>query len=209
MSKESNHGWYVVSTTLVNQSIVLGTLMAGFALFVLPWIDQFNIARTEAMTAVTVLLVVNSLLSPLGGRLLDKISIRTIILIGTLIFSSGLILLSLATSFWMIIAGYATLMPVSLVLCGSLSSQTLVGKWFTKRRGFALGISSLGSSIGGFLLPVLISFLIQKYDWQTTLVILAGIAALLMLPLNFFVLRKDPPTPQAAKNSDQAVSRIA
>lgn len=173
----------------------MGILLAGFALFVVPWVEEFQVARSQVLLGSTFILVVNSLLSPFAGRLMDRLSLRTLILLGVVCLAAGLVLISIASSFWMILAAYATLLPVSLVMCGSLSSQTLVSKWFTEGRGFALGISSLGSSIGGFVLPAVISVLIATFSWRQALIILAVVCLVTLIPLNGLILRKEPPKP--------------
>ena len=207
MSAPNKYGWFVVGTTLVNQSVSMGILLAGFALFVVPWVEEFGVARSQALLGSTFILVVNSLLSPVAGKLMDKLSLRTLIIFGALCMAAGLTLVSFATSFWMILAAYATLLPASIVLCGSLSSQTLVSKWFSEGRGFALGISSLGSSFGGFILPAIISALIAGTSWRTAMLILAVTCLIAMIPLNWIVLRKDPPKAQEeAGASDQGAS---
>jgi MFS family permease len=158
-----------------------------------PWVEEFEVARSQVLIGSTLILVVNSLLSPLAGKLMDSLSLRTLILLGVGCLSAGLTLVSFATSFWMILAAYATLLPISLIMCGSLSSQTLVSKWFNEGRGFALGISSLGSSIGGFILPAIIAMLIATFSWRQTLIIMAIFCLVTLIPLNGIILRKEPP----------------
>ncbi|WP_425044323.1 MFS transporter [Primorskyibacter sp. S87] len=203
MSTNKNYGWFVVGTTLVNQSLSMGILLAGFALFVVPWVEEFQVARSQVLLGSTFILVVNSLLSPFAGRLMDRLSLRTLILLGVVCLAAGLVLISIASSFWMILVAYATLLPVSLVMCGSLSSQTLVSKWFTEGRGFALGISSLGSSIGGFILPAVISALIVAFSWRQALIILAVVCLVTLIPLNGIILRKEPPKPVAEAEGER------
>ena len=198
MSAKNRYGWCVVGTTLANQSLSMGILLAGFALFVVPWVEEFGVARSQVLICSTLILVVNSLLSPLAGKLMDSLSLRTLIVLGVICLGAGLTLVSFATSFWMILAAYATLLPISLVMCGSLSSQTLVSKWFTEGRGFALGISSLGSSLGGFVLPAIIALLIASFSWREALLILAVLCLVVLIPLNSLVLRKEPPKPDEA-----------
>ncbi len=192
VASNARYGWYVVGTTMVNQSLAMGILLAGFALFVVPWMEQFGAQRSEVLLGSTLILVVNSLLSPVAGRLMDSVSIRTLILTGITALCSGLVLIATAKSLWVVLLAYATLFPLSIVLCGALSSQTLVSRWFVEGRGMALGISSLGSSLGGFLLPVIIATLIASYSWQSTALLLSVACLILMLPLNALVLRRSP-----------------
>ena len=200
MHTQNRHGWLVVGTTLANQSLSMGILLAGFALFVVPWVEEFEVARSQVLLGSTLILVVNSLLSPYAGKLMDRLSLKTLIVVGVICLSAGLTLVSFAKAFWMILAAYATLLPISLVLCGSLSSQTLVSKWFDEGRGFALGISSLGSSIGGFILPALISALIATFSWRLALIILAVLCLVTLVPLNGMVLKKEPPEPAGGED---------
>jgi MFS family permease len=205
MSPQNKYGWFVVGTTLANQSLSMGILLAGFALFVMPWVEEFEVARSQVLLSSTLVLVINSLLSPFAGRLMDSLSLRTLIILGVVCLSAGLTLVSFATSFWMILAAYATLLPVSLVMCGSLSSQTLVSKWFNEGRGFALGISSLGSSMGGFILPAVIAVLLANFSWRQALIILAVFCLVTLIPLNGIILRKEPPKPAEAEEGKEEV----
>ena len=206
MISNKKYGWFVVGTTVANQGLAMGILLSGFALFVIPWIDEFQVSRSQVLLGSTLVLVVNSLLSPLGGKLMDSVSLRKLVLLGAICLSAGLAMVSFATSFWMILLAYSTLLPASLVLCGSLSSQTLVSKWFTEGRGKALGISALGSSVGGFLLPAVISALIASYSWRQSLLILAVLSLALLIPLNGLVLRRDPPTVAVSSDDSEGQS---
>ncbi|MEL7447723.1 MAG: MFS transporter [Pseudomonadota bacterium] len=199
----NRYGWLVVGTTIANQGLSMGILLSGFALFVVPWVDDFQVSRSQVLLGSTLVLVANSLLSPLGGKLMDSLSLRTLVLLGAGCLSAGLVMVSFATSFWMILLAYSTLLPASLVLCGSLSSQTLVSKWFTEGRGLALGVSALGSSAGGFILPAVISALIAAYSWRQTLLILAIVSLVALIPLNGLILRRDPPTADSASDGGE------
>lgn len=205
MSK-NKYGWAVVFTTVMNQGLVMGILLAGFALLVVPWVETFDLQISEAMTSITLLLMMNSLLSPIAGKYMDKISLRNMIIFGILCMAVGLTVIAHATEYWMIIAMYATLLPLALVMCGSLSSQTLISRWFVEGRGMALGISSLGSSIGGLLLPAMITALIASFTWNKALLILALAIITILLPLNFLILSREPKPQEASKPSKTQAS---
>ena len=50
-----------------------------------------------------------------------------------------------------------------------------VTQWFEKRRSFATGIAVCGSGLGTFAFPPLTELLIERYDWNGALLIIAGI----------------------------------
>ena len=193
MSPSPHYRWYIVALTLVNQALALGVLVYSFALFVVPWLDEFEVSRSKVMLAILSFQIVTGLLSPVLGRYMDQFAMRLLVLSGALAMSLGLFLLSLATQFWQIVALHVTLLPVGMILTGTLASQTMVSKWFTEKRGLAIGVSSMGTSLGGLSLPLLTAWLIGEQGWQGAYLVLAMLSLILLVPLNYLVLRHDPP----------------
>lgn len=193
MSPSPNYRWCIVALTLVNQALALGVLVYSFALFVVPWLDEFEVSRSKIMLAILSFQVVTGLLSPVLGRYMDQFAMRLLVLSGALAMSLGLFLLSLATEFWQIVALHVTLLPVGMLLTGTLASQTMVSKWFTEKRGLAIGVSSMGTSLGGLTVPLLTAWLIGEQGWQGAYLVLAILSLILLVPLNYLVLRHDPP----------------
>jgi len=198
--------WIIVATTLVNQAFSVGILIYSFALFVVPWLDEFGISRGRMMLAIVALQMVVGFVSPTIGRLLDTRSLRLMVLLGALSTGAGLGLLSQATAFWQVMLIHATLLPLGMVLCGTLASQTLVSKWFAENRGLAIGISAMGTSMGGFVFPLVTAQLLATYDWHGTLLIHALLCLAILIPLNFFILRVPPPAaePNSADGTHRA-----
>lgn len=193
MSPSPHYRWYIVALTLVNQALALGVLVYSFALFVVPWLDEFEVSRSKVMLAILLFQIVTGLLSPVLGRYMDQFAMRLLVLSGALAMSLGLFLLSLATEFWQIVALHVTLLPVGMILTGTLASQTMVSKWFTEKRGLAIGVSSMGTSLGGLSVPLVTTWLIGQQGWQGAYLVLATLSLILLVPLNYLVLRHDPP----------------
>ena len=168
-------------------------MIYSFALFVVPWLEHFDIARSQVMLAILAFQVTTGLLSPVLGRLMDHFVMRRLVIAGAVSMGLGLALLSQATQFWQVILIYTTLLPIGMLLCGTLASQTMVSKWFTGNRGLAIGLSAMGTSIGGLIIPMVVIALIASYEWQGALLILSVVSTVILIPLNFLVLRFEPP----------------
>lgn len=201
------HGWNVLAFTLLFQGASFGILIYSFALFVVPWLTTFDASRGQTMMAVAGLQLGLGWASPFVGRALDAFSARPIVIGGALLIAVGLWTLARATALWQVIAIYATLLPVGLAMTGPLAAQTLVARWFTRRRGLAVGISAIGTSLGGFIIPVVTGLLITSIGWRATLDWLALGLLLAIVPGAFWVLRRSPPEravvlPQAEGGSD-------
>ena len=196
--------WLVVSLTMLMQAVSFGILAYSFALFVVPWLTTFGADRAGVMSAIFVLQIAMGVISPLAGRLFDQYAARWLVVSGGLILAAGLVLVSMATHMWQVTLLYATVRAVWGRRTGAPASQTIITKWFHEQRGLAIGISAIGTSIGGFIFPILTGFLIAGYDWRITTHYLALIALLLICPLAWLILRRQPPeisNPVARKSS--------
>ncbi|XP_033761109.1 monocarboxylate transporter 9-like [Pecten maximus] len=84
------------------------------------------------------------------------------------------------------------------VMSAAINGPNLVilGKYFKKRRGLAMGLVASGNSLGGFLLPYLFRYLFDEYGLRGALLITAGlslqcvVAACLLRPTEFYRKRK-------------------
>ena len=148
--------------------------------------------------AVFVLQIAMGVISPLAGRLFDQYSALWLVVSGGVIMAVGLAMISVANELWQITVLYATLLPVAITLTGPLASQTIITKWFQEKRGLAIGVSAVGTSMGGFLMPILTAGLLAGHEWRGTMQYLAVVALLVICPLGWLLLRRQPPVAPVA-----------
>ncbi len=183
------HGWNIIAVTLLIQGVTLGLITYSFTLWIAPFKEAFGAAQGTILVAASIANVGMGLFAPVAGRLIDKLSIRLMTLVGIIIFCTGYFLISLTTAIWQVIALYATLLPIGALLGGPLASQVMTTRWFENNRGTALGISSIGTSLGGVLLPPIVAALIVSMGWRLAHVVLAIAAVAIMTPALWFVIR--------------------
>jgi MFS family permease len=141
---------------------------------------------------ISLLQICVGLVSPLAGRALDSFPVRYLVSAGALLLALGLFLASLAQTLWHLIAIYALLFPLTLTLSGTLTSQALVTRWFQDKRGMAIGISSMGTNLGGIVFPLLVAAWLASDGWRSTMFQLAVLSLLLIVPLGWLVLGRNP-----------------
>jgi MFS family permease len=208
-----HYRWLVVAYTMLMQAVSYGILAYSFALFVMPWLTTFEADRTQIMVTIFALQIALGLISPFAGRLFDRYASVWLVVSGGLALAAGLALVSVTTHLWQITVLYATVLPVAITLNGPVAAQTIITKWFHDKRGTAIGISAIGTSIGGFLVPMLTAALLASYQWRSTLQTLALLALLAICPLGWLLLRRRPPAvpdPAAAETGagDQAAAPV-
>ena len=189
---DKQYRWVIVGYTLILQAVNIGTLIYCFSLFAVSWLDEFSASRRDVMFTISLLQIGSGICSPFVGRALDKYATRPLIFVGLGMLILGLFLVSQAQALWQIQLVYAFIFPLSATLSGTLASQTLIAKWFTDNRGFAIGLSATGTNLGGIILPLLVAGWLMDIGWRDTLTLLAIIAFVLIAPITWFLLRRSP-----------------
>ena len=186
-------GWNVVGVMISLQVGVIGTIIYAFAVMAVPISEALGVSRTALMLAPIFGQVGVALSSAGIGIILDRFSARQATVIGLLAFLVGLVGMALATQLWQLLMIFGTLFVLAKQLTGPLAGQIIAAKWFVRRRGAALSLVTMGSSIGGFVVPLLIGFLMRSMTYNDVLLLLAALWAALLLPAVLIGLQ-GPPT---------------
>lgn len=70
--------------------------------------------------------------------------------------------------------------------------QTLVARFFDKRRGIALGILGTGFSMGGLFIVPVVAVVIDRFGWDGSFLVSAVVVLAIYVPLGIFVVRDSP-----------------
>lgn len=184
-------GWWIVFAAGTGQLIQGGFVFWSMGLYTATFEDVFGAPRAQINLIETCLTVATNLLSPLAGILIDRWSIRHLMMIGLAAMGLGLIVLSQAGTLFHVWAVWASLIPLGVLLIGAIPSAAVISRWFIRRRGLALGLAATGSSLGGFLMPPMMTWMFLEWDWRTALAV-AGCMCFAVLPIFYFLLRNQP-----------------
>ncbi len=176
-------GWWQVVVTLLVQAVATGTLVYAYSVMVVPLATEFQSSRMLLMLGITTMTLASGLLSPWLGAKLDAYSIKRFMLLGAASLGTGFIALSYITQIWQMPVIYALFMALSSLALGPLAVSTLLARWFSKRRGLAMGLAAMGTSIGGFLFPPLLQWMIDSFEWRMAFRLQGGVVLLILLPL--------------------------
>lgn len=185
-------GWNIVGGTFVAQLFVVGFFTYAVSLLVAPVQAEFGVGLQEVMYSLSAGTLFGLIAMPLGGILVDRYSTRWVMAFGSIIFAVGIYGLSITTSITQYVALFGLSMALANAMVGALPSTTTISRWFTKSRGRALGISALGTSFGGMLVPLLLAYGIAQYGWRGALEYLAYSILLIVLPIVVLTIRGTP-----------------
>lgn len=203
------YGWNVIAVALLAAAATLGVVIASFTFFAMAWMDEFGISRGRAMLALSAAQIAGGFLYPVVGYLMDRYPMRWIGVAGILCLAAGLLLASVATNHWQLLLVYALVFSCADTLAGPMLAKTLAAKWFRARRGFALGIASLGMAIGTFVFPPLTAWLLESLGWRGAMLALACGVTALCVPLLLVVVRNSPQEKGVAPEAESATAAAA
>lgn len=158
---------------------------SSFGLFQIPIADEFGWLRTEFSLAIAIQNLAWGIGQPFFGALAEKIGDRKAIVVGGLVYITGLLLSGLAVTpeglqayAWLIGFGVAgTGFGVILAAVGRAASDD--------NRSMALAIVTVAGSMGQIIGPPGSEWLLSFLPWQTVFVIFAALIFLSLFSLPF------------------------
>ena len=156
----------IAAGILVGQSFGTSILpYSAMMLMLTPLTHQFHWTAAQFSWAVTCLFVAGALsLWPIG-RIADKVGVRPVLLIGTIMV--GLITLGMAfqtASLWQFYAYYALL---GIFGSTGVTYTKVVAALFTQHRGKAMAILTAETTLARAGVPLVVNWLLLNEGWQT------------------------------------------
>ena len=185
------YGWAMVAIAS------LGIFVSGpgqshtFSVFVGPISQDLQISSASIASAYGAATLVAAFLLPQTGRLVDRFGVRKAMLVVTALLGVGCIFFGAAANVLWLAIGFAMLRffgQGSLML----GSANLVSQWFSKSRGFAMGLMALGFGVSMAVHPPLGQWLIEAYGWRQAWFILGALTWLTFLPPLLFLVYDTP-----------------
>ncbi|MDP2917248.1 MAG: MFS transporter [Dehalococcoidia bacterium] len=179
------YGWVIVIISLVTGIMLLG-IRHIYGVFFKSISGEFDLTRAVTSGVFSVNMALSAVFSILGGYALDKYGPKfTIGLMGTITCIS-LVLTALTSSAWQLYLSYSLLLAIGTGATFTMLSA-LVSRWFHRKRGLALGISSAGGGLGTVILVPLATYLLLSFDWRIANIVIAVIAGIFIIPLAMFL----------------------
>jgi len=193
----SHYRWVIVAA-----GGLLGCVAIG-GMFSLPVLLQ-PIARdtgwsvTGVSSAMTIGFLAMAFTSMIWGTLSDRFGPLPVVLIGSVVIAASLALASQATSLLAFQFIFGVMVGGSIAAIFAPMMATVTG-WFDTHRSLAVSLVSAGMGMAPMTMSPLVAWLVSNHDWRTSMLIIAGVVAAIMIPVSFLVRR--PPALEAAPSA--------
>ena len=114
-------------------------------------------------------------------------------LVGIVATSSGLILASYITTPLGLYLSYGVLVGAGTAGCGMVVTSVTIGKWFSRYRGLAIGISSMGIGVGTMLVAPFAAFIVKGYGWRNGFLLIGLLMLVVGIFISFVFMGKEGP----------------
>ncbi len=175
---DGSTSWQVASAAFLATFTVFGVAYS-FGAFFGPMADEFGTDRgtTAFFFSITTFLYFG--LGVATGHIADRRGPRPVLLVGAVFLVLGLLATSRVSSIWLGYLTYGVGVGIG-VACAYVPMVAAVGGWFEQKRTTALGFAVAGIGVGTLTVAPLAEWLIERYGWRQSYVILAVGSTLLL-----------------------------
>ncbi|OCA80983.1 MFS transporter [Bacillus sp. FJAT-27225] len=191
MKRSVHYAWVILGVSFFGVLASQGVRFS-FGAFMESW-EEFFLATRGTISAVSFLsFIVFAVAQPLAGKMIDQYGVRIVFVVSTAIVGIGTLLTYFATSIWQLFLLYGVISSAGFGGASGVTATVAVTKWFTAKRGLALGLVEAGFGAGQMVIVTSSIFLIELYGWQSTVIILGLFLLLVVCPILGLLLKSEP-----------------
>jgi MFS family permease len=199
---EFRRGWPVVFAAAIGYGTGAAALpFYTLGTFMEPLTQAFGWTRAEISLATFFTLAASLVALPYVGRLADRIGARRVA-IGSMALTAFAFLsyTAMSGSIWVFYGLWFLMMVMGAGTSPAVWMRGVVS-WFQVRRGLAIGLVMLGGGLASVVAPPAVDAAIRASGWWGGYVVLAGLTALVGLPVAVMAFREAPPGPTESDQS--------
>jgi MFS family permease len=175
------YGWVVVVINMLVLMFGTGLVNNSSGQFLKQLTVALEITRAEANLYSSIMTILMIILIPQVTKIFKVVAPRIVSSVGVFCVAGGWFFISMAQSKWHLYI-CAAFVGIGLSFCATSMVTMIVGNWFVKNKGKALGLALLGSGIGAFAYNPICAYLIEEFGFRTAYQITAGILLVGMIP---------------------------
>jgi len=196
-------GWVVVGACSLVMFGVWNS-HAGFGVFLPVLAKEFGWSRGAISIAPSLNLIIGGLIAFAIGAASDRWGPRLILTISAVTAGALFALASRIDALWHLYLVLGVLQGVAMSSV-YLVPTTTVSRWFVEQRGLALGILLAGLNLAFVTGPRLSAFLIERYGWRMTYLVLGALVWIVAIP-GSLLTRFPPETTDDSRSAEPAAS---
>ncbi|RQR48169.1 MFS transporter [Burkholderia sp. Bp9140] len=184
---DSRYRWVIVAAGGLMGCIAIGA-MFSLPVFLRAIARDTGWSMTGISAAMTLGFIAMAFASIGWGSLSDRIGTRAVVVTGAVLLSASLALASRAPSLlaFQLMFGLAVGGATAAVFAPMMACVT---GWFDTHRSLAVSLVSAGMGMAPMTMSPLAAWLVSGHGWRTSMLLIAALAAVVMIPASLLVRR--------------------
>lgn len=178
-----------LKTVLIASGLVLTLAMGvrhGFGFWLQPISQAHGWTRETYSLAMALQNLLWGVFGPFAGMAADRFGTARVVIAGAFFYVGGLLWMAMVAEPAAFVIGSGILLGAALACTAFGAVSGIIGRVAPEsKRSWAFGISSAASSFGQFVMMPVEQQLISSAGWQNAFYLLAGLVAVVMLPMAF------------------------
>jgi len=176
-----HYAWLVLALTFVTL-LAAAAVRASPSVLIVPLEQAFGWSPATISFAISINLVLYGLMGPFAAALMQRIGIRRTLVAALLTVEAGLTLSLFMSAPWQLVMFWGLLVGIGAGSVAPVLGATIVNRWFTARRGLAMGIVTASSAAGQLLFLPLLAGVATSSGWRPAIVVVAlALAAVIVM----------------------------
>jgi MFS family permease len=198
----------VVGAVWVTLAIASG-LYFSFPVFFVALLEEFGWSRGATAAAFSISSIMQGMLSPVVGILVDRLGPRRVMLGGACLLGGACALSSQIGSLWSLYVITGVLAAAGACAVSWIPSGALIAQWFATRRSSMMGLAFSGMGAGVLVIGPLAQWLIAGHGWRAAYLALGLGTLVVLVPLVWLGVRDAPRLvvrgePEASRANERA-----
>src|SRR5882762_5200563 len=185
-----HYAWIAIGVTFLIMLVTAG-IRATPSVMMVPLERSFGWTRTTISLALAINLALFGLMGPFAAAAMQRFGMRRTVMSALAVLAGAVALSSRMNAAWQMVLIWGVLVGGATGATSTTLGAAVVNRWFTQRRGLAMGILTASSATGQLAFLPLMAWIVEHQGWRS-IVVLVAIAAAIVLPIVALLLPERP-----------------
>lgn len=186
------YGWTIVAVGFIANVASSFSLASTLSIFLKPLTADLEVSRGVFSLLRSGEGLIGAGMAPVVGSLVDRHGGRWLVATGAIVATVGYLILSQVDAFWQFLIVRWTLVTPGDAIMGSMVLNVVISRWFIKRRGRAIALSSMGIGFGKVSMPLFAASLLVWLGWRHTWAVFGILTFVLLVAPAILYIRRSP-----------------
>jgi MFS family permease len=185
-------GWYVVLGAFLILVLTYGARYS-FGVFVRPMFIEYGWPMSVISLAASINVLTYAVFGVFCGRLVDNIAPKWLMTAGSIVTALGFYCLIHAKTPLGLYLSYGFLCGIGNACNGAVVGSAAVGKWFIRKRGMAMGFTTMGIGVGTMVMNPVAAYIVAHFDWRTGFIFFGALIFVFGILISQLLMGKNAP----------------